>query len=355
LLAAVGARPDLAYRDAMQRLAAVAVTLALALAAAPGLLAAQQQKAATQELDCEAAAEFSAENAGLAVLVYQSGELVFERYQNGHRQDRAQHIFSGTKSFAPMVALVAQDEGLLDLDEKVCETITEWRGDEKKEQITIRHLLNFTSGLENIDAKLHSPRVKDVYGDSIACACVRSPGTRFRYGSNHLMVFGEVMKRKLAAAEAGADAQARPDDFVAYLEDRILEPIGCRYTRWMRDSRGNPALPYGAYMTAREWGKFGLLVQHRGKHGEAQLVPTAHFDECFVGSKANPVYGLNFWLVGKRVRSDLVPEDLVSAAGMFNQKLYISESADLVVVRLGRTGARTRFGDRPFLVRLFGG
>ncbi len=311
------------------------------------------QDRAERALDFEAAAEFSEENAGLALLAYRGDQLVFEEYHNGHAADRGQHIFSGTKSFAPVVALIAQDEGLLELDEKVCETITEWRGDELRGQITVRQLLNFTSGLENNDSTLHRPGAKDVYGMSIRCECATEPGSRFRYGSNHLMVFGEFLKRKLAAAKP--EKGEHPDDFVAYLEARVLDPIGCTYTRWMRDQQGNPGLPYGAFMTAREWAKFGMLVRDRGKHGDRQLIPTEHFDEMFVGSKANPVYGLNFWLVGKRSDGELVPKDIVSASGMYNQRLYICESEDLVVVRLGQTGKRKRYSDRAFLTRLFGG
>lgn len=330
--------------------------LAIALAISAALLPAQQggTKPTTPDLNFAAAAEFSDENAGLAVLIYDDGKLVFEQYQNGHKPGRTQHIFSGTKSFVPMVALIAQKEGLLTLDEKVCNTITEWQGDEEREQITVRHLLNFTSGLKNIDSHLHSAKARDVYAASVACECSREPGKRFQYGSNHLMVFGELFKRKLKAATT--EEQPLPKDFVGYLKDRILNPIDCKFGSWLRDTKGNPALPYGAYMTAREWAKFGLLVLNRGKHGDQQLVPTEHFDECFVGTKAMPSYGLNFWLVGKNAnrRNQAIPADTVTAAGMFNQKLYIIPSKKLLVVRLGRTGARTRFNDVKFLTSLLG-
>ena len=328
---------------------------ALTIASWGALLPAQQgaPEQTTEKLNFAAAAEFSQENAGLAVLVYDDGKLVFEEYQNGHKQDRLQHIYSGTKSFVPMVALVAQQEGLLTLDEQVSDTITEWQGDAEREQITIRHLLNFTSGLKNNDSALHSLRARDKYAASVACECARAPDKRFQYGSNHLMVFGELFKRKLKAASK--EKQPLPKDFVAYLSDRILKPIDCKFGSWLRDAKGNPALPYGAYMTAREWAKFGLLVLNRGKHGEQQLVPTAHFDECFVGSKAMPNYGLNFWLIGKGAnrRNKAIPADTVTAAGMFNQKLYIIPSKNLLVVRLGRSGARTRYNDQKFLGHLF--
>jgi CubicO group peptidase (beta-lactamase class C family) len=287
------------------------------------------------------------------VLVYRDGERVFERYQNGHRADKPQHIFSGTKSFVPIVALIAQREGLLDLDEKVADTITEWRGDKRRERITIRQLLNFTSGLKQIDRDLHSMRTADKYAAAIACPGVHDPGDRFEYGSNHLMVFGELFERKLRAA--ATDEKPLPDDFVEYLEAKVLRPIGCEYALWLRDSERHPLLPYGAYMTAREWAKFGLLVLNGGMWEGEQVVPAEHFAECFEGTEPNPMYGLNFWLVGKRAhaRDAAIPDDIVAALGMYKQNLYIVPSRKLVIVRLGRTGARSEFDEAGFLGRLF--
>lgn len=310
---------------------------------------------ATVGLDTDAAAAYSAENAGLAVLVLVDRERVFETYQNGHTQDRAQHLFSGTKSFAPIAALIAEHEGLLALDEKVCDTIVEWREDPRRSKITIRQLLDFTSGLQNLDSKLHSARTRDSHEAALAAEAKHDAGRRFEYGSVHLTVFGALLERKLQAA-AGDDDDA-PKDFVAYLEQRVLEPIGCRVERWMRDRAGHAALPFGAFLTAREWAKFGQLLLDRGKHGDEQLVPTEHLDQCFQGSEANPHYGLNFWLYGKRLhaRCAAIPEDTVAAAGMYDQRLYLVPSRRMVVVRLGRTGARSGFEDREFLERLFGG
>ena len=93
---------------------------------------------------------------------------------------------------------------------------------------------------------------------------------------------------------------------------------------------------------------------HKGRHGDKQIVPAAHFDECFVGTEANPVYGLNWWLVGKRVKgASSVPRDTVGALGMFNQKLYVIPSKRMVIVRFGKSGSRKRFRDGEFLEKLF--
>lgn len=296
-----------------------------------------------------AAADYSKANDGLAVLIFEDEKLVFEEYQNGHRQDKAHHIYSGTKSFAPIVALLAQEEGLLDLEESVADTITEWRGDESREQIRIRHLLDFTSGLEINDRKMHAMRTRDKYACAIECKSQSPAGKRFRYGSSHLMVFGEVLNRKLRAAEHDAK------DFVDYLRRRVLDPIGCKVGYWIRDGKKNPALPYGAFLTARNWAKFGQLILRGGRHGEGRIIPKKLLEQCFVGTKANPIYGLNFWLIGKRLHryEDRIPVDTVSAAGMYNQKLYVVPSKNLVIVRFGKTGIRSKFQDAGFLGRLF--
>ena len=142
--------------------------------------------------------------------------------------------------------MIAEGEGLLTLDEPVAKTITEWKGDEQKEKITIRHLLTFTSGLKNIDRSLHGRSTKDKYAASIAGAVASEAGRKFRYGSNHLMVFGEVMKRKLAKHE---DKAVAGNDVLAYLENRVFDPIGMKHGLWIRDQKKNPLLPYGAYVT----------------------------------------------------------------------------------------------------------
>ena len=75
------------------------------------------------------------------MLVYHRDELVFEEYFNGWSADQPHRLASGTKSFSGAMLAAAAEDGLLTLDEKVVETITEWKNDPRKSQVTIRHLL----------------------------------------------------------------------------------------------------------------------------------------------------------------------------------------------------------------------
>ena len=82
------------------------------------------------------------------MLVMQNGKTVFEHYANGGGADMRCKIFSGTKSFWGIAALCAARDGLIKLDDRVADTVTEWKADPRKSQITIHQLLNQTDGIE---------------------------------------------------------------------------------------------------------------------------------------------------------------------------------------------------------------
>ena len=91
----------------------------------------------------KAAAEYSAARRGAALLVIQNGKAIFESYPGDHSDQETHKIYSGTKGFWVLAALAAEEEGILKLDERVADTIQEWRSDDRKKHITIRQLLDF--------------------------------------------------------------------------------------------------------------------------------------------------------------------------------------------------------------------
>jgi CubicO group peptidase (beta-lactamase class C family) len=234
--------------------------------------------------------------------------------------------------FGAMLAAAVED-GLLKLDEKVVETIVEWKDDPRKSQITIRHLLSLTSGIYGGSTREPSPS----YARAVVIADAKFwPGERFQYGPIPYQLFGELMRRKLAE---------RGESVEAYMKRRVLDPIGLKPVRWVKDVDGNIHLPNGAIMTAREWAKFGLFVLHQGKWEGRQIVPWMVLRECFVGTGANPYYGITFWLK----ENGNAPRDLVMARGLGTQRLFIIPSLELVVVQFAET---EQFDDSSFWRRL---
>lgn len=311
------------------------------------------------------AAAYSAGQRGLSVLVMVDGQTVFEDYPNGNTAERTHELASGTKSFNGVMAACAIADGLIgSWDEKVALTITEWKDDPRRAKITLRQLLSLTSGIPGGGIG-RAP----AFADAIATAAVADPGERFAYGPAPFQIFGELMRRKLAKSD-------KKEGVLEYLHRRVLDPIGLTHGTWRKDKDGNPLLPQGAFLAARQWVKFGELVRLGGQHGDKQIVPQKLLDECFVGSQANPAYGLSWWLNREvspeirrnipllRVAQDLagpkddVLPDLVFAAGAGDQRLYISRQHKLVVVRQASgilqtlAGQRSQYSDREFLSRL---
>jgi CubicO group peptidase (beta-lactamase class C family) len=147
------------------------------------------------------------------------------------------------------------------------------------------------------------------------------------------------MRRKLAQKSESVEA---------YMKRRVLDPIGLTLPRWVKDEDGNVHLPNGMSVTAREWAKFGKLILQQGKWDGRQIVPWDVLKECFVGTAANPYYGITFWLKG----GGPAPDDMVAARGQGSQLLYIIPSLELVVVQFAET---EQFDQSVFLRRLLVG
>ncbi len=143
----------------------------------------------------------------------------------------------------------------------------------------------------------------------------------------HLRRHPAASVRRRAGAQARA---ARALAATTYLRERILDPIGLRIGSWRTLKDGTQPLPTGAFVTAREWRKFGVLVRDGGTWEKKTIVPRAALARCFTGSDANPRYGLGWWL------SPLPKHpDVVYASGAGGQAMYVIPSA-------GRGGGEVR-------------
>lgn len=284
-------------------------------------------------MNVEAAAAYAAKHGLHALIVSHEGKTIFERYGAGYDRAKPHALYSGAKSFWGVLAVAAEDDGLLDLDELVSRTIPEWRDDPRKSHVTLRHLLQLTSGIGFGGLGSAVP----TFPKALATPLVAEPGTKFTYGGIPLQVFGAVLQRKL---------HRRSPSPHAYLHERILDPIGLKIGSWRKLLDGSQPLPTGAFVAAGEWLKFGRLIAAGGTWKGTVVVRSGPLERCFQGSSANPRYGLAFWL------SPLPAQpDIVYASGSGGQALYISPSRNLVVVKFGDSRS---YKHDAFLRRLFG-
>lgn len=282
------------------------------------------------------AAQYSKANDGRAMVVVKSGQVVFEDYADGVNPKRGRSLASGTKSFSCAIALLGVQDGLLTLDEPVANTIIAWKRHPQKSKITIRQLLNLTSGIMG-----GNPGNVPSYAQAIRKPLTANPGTRFGYGPVPFQIFGEVMRRKLAA-------RGMAESPLTYLDSRILQPIGLKYDRWT-EQNGQPNLPSGAVINAREWAKYGVLILNRGRWQGKQLLDSRLLNQCFQGTTPNPAYGMAFWLNKDGFTPGGTPmqhiraasKSMVMAIGSGDQVMFVLPEQNLVVVRQSRWNQQT--------------
>ena len=232
------------------------------------------------------------------------------------------------------MAAIAANDGLLSLDELAATTLIEWQNDPQRQKITLRHLLSMASG--------HKSRVgrPPGYSTAVSSDITAPPGSRYLYGPVPSQIFGEVMRRKLqASGKSGGPKE--------YLEERLFAPLGIENYKWRNGPDKEPLMPQGVVMSARDWAKFGEFVRSGGQIDGTRIVDPDTFEALFESSAANAAYGLTWWLPRPSQskdavtattdiddHADLLPADMVVAAGAGNQRLYVIPSLGVTIVRL---------------------
>jgi D-alanyl-D-alanine carboxypeptidase len=167
-----------------------------------------------------------------------------------HYIDERFRIASITKLFAAALVMKAVDEGRVSLDEKVSKFDTELAKENAK-QITIRQLLQHTSGLPNPVGKnikddevaafylSKNPRFADakfVIRERMKGKLAFAPGSKFNYNNGDYLVLQRVLEK----------VYSKP--FAEILKEKILDPLRLRNTGVLRGGEGD--LPRGYELIA---------------------------------------------------------------------------------------------------------
>lgn len=281
----------------------------------------------------DAAAGFALERSSAALLVLLDGRILLERMWagEGYRRD----IASAQKSIVSTLAGIAHERGEIDLDAPVTRYLGpgwSFAPAADEEQIAVHHLLTMTTGLDDDLQR------------------VSAPGETWHYNNTTYHLVRLVVEQ---ASGLGVEALTR---------SRLWDPIGVSAdSAWQpRPGRGRFSVDptrrplWGLTITPRDLARFGLLVQRNGRWATASVVGEAELDRALQpSSPMNPAYGELWWLNGQESFQlpqrpsqpgpllPSAPSDVVAALGKDDQKLYVSRSTGLVVVRLGERAAET--------------
>ncbi len=256
-------------------------------------------------------------------MILVNGRIVMEEYFNGHSQNATWQWNSAGKTLVASTTGIAQQEGLLNINNKVSQYLgTGWTSEaiDKENLITSKHLLTMTSGIDD-GSELVIKQNLTYLADA---------GTRWSYHN----VFQKLMD---------VVASASKQDFETYFNTKLKSKIGM-------DGFWNNGFIFKIFHSnTRSMARFGILALNKGKWNNEQILNEGYFNESTNSSQTiNPSYGYLWWLNGKAkymvpgaqtvFSGSLVPNaptDMFAAMGAEDQRIYVIPSKNMVVVRMG--------------------
>ena len=296
----------------------------------------------------------SPEQVTLSLVVVYNGQIIHERYAPGFDVATRTRTWSTAKSIASTLIGMLVDEGRLALDEPLgIDWYPNARSPETdpRNEITLRHVLNMSSGLETVDnsgleyaigsGMSYWAGASSVVG-ARSRALIREPGTYWDYENYDTLLGVYAMKLALGGEKAYAE----------FPRKALLDKIGMRNTLVSTDRFGDFVMSSQIYTNARDLARFGLLYLGHGIWNGERLLSEEWID--FVRTPApatksiGSIYGGQWWLVPEG--RDDVPKDAYSTSGNRGQFSIIVPSRDMVIVRRGLDYGRQGF-DRWGLTR----
>lgn len=225
----------------------------------------------------------------LNLRVWQKGNMVLSK---DWEEDIRRNIYSASKSFTSLAVGIAAREGLLSLDEKLCDAFPKElpeKAGEYLEQATVKDLLTMGLG-QDAPYLMGGQRVCMEETDWVRFCLSRPfthrPGEMFLYSNVGPYLAGVLVQRRCGCR------------LTDYLMPRLFEPLGIRPTVWEIDPAGYTFGAGGLFLSAGEMLKVGQLLLQNGCWEGRQLVPAEYLKQASQQQIDNGKfgYGFLFWM-----------------------------------------------------------
>lgn len=263
-----------------------------------------------------------------AFLVLKDGKIVIEHYFGTFTQDSVWYWASAGKSLTATLVGLAQEQGFLNINDVSSDYLGEgWTSltPEQESQITIRHQLTMTSGLDD--------GVADPFCTDPECLVyLDSPGERWAYHNGPYTLLDGVIEN------------ATGQGLNSFLFQNLSTQTGI-YGLFIPVDYNNVF-----YSTPRVFARFGLLSLNQCNwNGNQIMEDTDYFYDMTHSSQGiNEAYGYLWWLngydsfmlpgvqiaFGGPLMPD-APQDIYAAMGKNGQVCNVSPEENLVVIRMG--------------------
>ncbi len=285
-----------------------------------------------------------------SVLLVKNNQIIIEEYFNGHSVNKQHDLRSVTKSIRSILLGIAVDKRLIDtIDDPISKylksKVPEKNLGKTKDEITIRHLITMSTGLDCNDWDKKSEgqedkvyRKKDWVQYTLDLPMVNEPGTVSNYCSMGVLLLAEIL------------SEASGMSIDEFAEKHLFEPLGISNVSWGHTSNKD-VIPSGKrlYMTSRDMAKIGQLILNNGKWNGTQVVSEKWIKESTTPKTkiAGMDYGYLWWNIPFKQEEEIMVSKVATGNG--GQYIMVLPELDMIAVFTG--GAYNSQEDKlPFAI-----
>ena len=261
-----------------------------------------------------------------SLVIIRNGYLVGEGYFHGYGKFDARNIHSASKSVTAMLIGIALKEKYLSgLDQKMMDFFPEYQGagmDPRKYEISIRHLLEMTSGLGAYQGDQGLPLLStaDPIGNSITGDIFSNPGEVWNYFTPGTHILRGIIKKSTGMTTR------------EFAQHYLFDPLGITPVYWRQDAMGYYMGNIQFY--PGDMARLGYLYLNNGLLGDKQIIDPEYVNlsiqphniPVFTSGFDEEAYGYQWW-VGK-----LSGFHVYAAMGWGGQNIFCVPDLKLVIV-----------------------
>ena len=272
----------------------------------------------------------------ISFLIIRNDTILYEKYNPRYTDTTVVSSFSMVKPMISALIGIAISEGLIEsVDNSITDYLSEYKNYPGFESITIKNLLQHTSGIRFTDSDLNlaSDNAEYYWGSDLRKELTElnlktAPNVEFHYSSANTQLLALIIERvtKLSISN--------------YLETKIWKPLGMEApASWSLDNDGENSMEKAfCCLQARpiDFAKFGRLYLNKGNWEGKQIVPadwveySTHSDPNNLNNVDRHFYNYN-WGIGPLKYHSFY------AVGLYGQYLYIYPEKNIIIVRFGDT------------------
>jgi CubicO group peptidase (beta-lactamase class C family) len=289
---------------------------------------------------------FLSETGTQAFIVIQNEMILYEKYFNSTQRDSIVTSFSAAKSFVSTLVGIAIAEGKIQsIDDPITRYLPELKDrDLRFESITIRHLLDMSSGIKYVENGFINgdDALTYYYPDLRQLALQKTyiagePGQIWLYNNYHPLLLGLILERATGVSVS------------KYLETKVWQPIGAEYTAsWSIDSQQTAfeKMESGINARAIDFAKLGRLYLNMGRVNGRQIIPAEWIQQAttldpavnraeyypeWMDQPYGQVYHQRMWWGVRQQNGDTG----YAAQGNYGQEIFVYPEKSIIIVRNG--------------------